>query len=217
MIMLAVISLVFILLYVAVSQKSNIDVLSKMTTTASNKTNLITTHFKIYDYSPSTEVCHKYIIVEPFGWSILAKNGKVYIINEAYDASLGCSAIQTPAVILPSLFTGDPKVDVFKTICLNESFLDLHDWYVENKIPHIKYFDLTTMEKFTILDAVNILVNGTITMTLDKAHLENIKEPVKFLNYNTILKTTAGTSIARKFDTFRRIKPTLTKYQQVYK
>lgn len=132
---------------------------------ASYQTRFSPTYFEIYDKS-TEDMCNRLIIVRPFEWVILANVGQVIILNDTFfDCPLG----NTPSVLVPSENpqTEDIQETInFRNVCLKGNFAQILIGY-KSVPPVFVKFDIEDGQernKFTILDALNILFKRYITM-----------------------------------------------------
>ena len=133
---------------------------------SSKETQFNPMYFQIYDKSNDVQ-CDRLIIVEPFGWVIWAKYGKVYVLN---DTNFDCSLGTTPAVLVPSTTLNEADY-TFKSLCINILYTNIFDMY-NNVTPVRVDFNIEELQqqpdKFTVLDALNYLFTRYITMTDEK-------------------------------------------------
>lgn len=133
------------------------------------------TVFKIYD-NPITGECDRLIIIKPFDWYILAKGGRVYILNQTtYD----CPQNATPSVLVPQSVNEVNINYEFLHTCLDINFRDIVDIYRNSSFikEYTLPYDLQSLwsvkDRFTVLDALNYLFQHYITMSLSDAIGEN--------------------------------------------
>lgn len=152
---LTLIALGLVLLY-----KNRPRALESSVETALILTEFNPTFFEIYDHDSTKTVCNRLIIVQPFGWLILARGGMVFVLNDTLQT---CSLGYTPSVLVPTSSQGN----LFKSVCLEGDLALLVNAY--KKFPPVfEQFDVTNStqkNKFTILDALNILFTKWITIT----------------------------------------------------
>lgn len=113
------------------------------------------TFFEIYDNSTET-FCDRLIIVQPFGWSILAINGMVIILTNAGGYS--CPPGYTAGVLVTT------NTIQFNVSCFHFLNGQLIQTYKQFKMFTVSYdiTDSQVVDKFTVLDALNILTRKYI-------------------------------------------------------
>lgn len=126
---------------------------------ANEKSEYNPTRFIIYDKS-TTDVCNRLIVVEPFDWVIFANNNELYVLNP--EGNIRCALDRTPAV---RVFENH-----FVETCLNMNYDVLKKAYDVKHDATVHYipYEITT-NKFTILDALNILVKSLITFRVERS------------------------------------------------
>lgn len=131
---------------------------------ASKETQFGTTFFEIYDKS-TTEICDRLILVQPFGWLIWSKNGKVYVLG---DTNHDCPLNYTPAAFIPNIVGEGDHYYNFNGVCLHIVLNDVVNNYRNNIMPAIIPFDIPKLQarpsQFTIIDALNYLFTKWLTM-----------------------------------------------------
>lgn len=140
--------------------------------TAEKNTRFEPTYYLIYDRS--TELtCNRLIRVMPFNWVIWAINSDVFII-ETTGAAV-CPSGTTPAIqVLSDKYS-------MSTTCITVLFQSILNLYPGK--PHKIFYDIEKSAvpyKFTILDALNDLFDGYLTVSFDKE--ENLTNQLYFLN-----------------------------------
>lgn len=141
---------------------------------ASTLTNFNPTFYEIFDKSSST-TCNRLIVVQPFKWHILAKLGKVLLLNESLNV---CELGSTPVVEIVDYtaaaaaeFDDDDDADAndryFETACLNTDLLSILESYTDVAPVYVP-FDIAQLQqrpnRFTIFDALNDLFTRFITL-----------------------------------------------------
>ena len=125
---------------------------------AEENTRFQPTYFLIYDNSTQTE-CNRLIRIMPFNWIIWAINEDIYIVENT--SAIICPLGTTPAVQV----TND--IYTMATVCLNISLQSIINLYSE---PAKVFYDISESSvpnKFTVLDALNILLQKYITITFE--------------------------------------------------
>jgi len=155
--------------------------------TAEKNTRFEPTYYLIYDRS--TELtCNRLIRVMPFNWIIWAINSNVFII-ETTGAAI-CPSGTTPAIqVLSDKYS-------MSTACITVLFQSILNLYPGK--PHKIFYDIEKSSvpyKFTILDALNDLFDGYITVNFDKE--ENLTNQLYFLNGHST--TTQATENVTQF------------------
>lgn len=151
---LYIITLIIIIIILYKNKPTTIDETYK---SAEEMTRFKPTYFLIFDKS-KTDICDRLIIVQPFGWLIWAINKNVYILDNVtgHQCPLGSSAAIR---VTQNIFTMNAEcINIVPTALLN----------LYNDPIKIDY-DITnssTIDKFTVLDALNILFKEYITMAL---------------------------------------------------
>lgn len=140
--------------------------LDKHVNLASKLFNSKTSFFEIYDNS-SVDTCNRLIVIQPFGWIVLAYCEHVYIIKthmEAYTA-FGVSSICCEKTTLAmKLFAGKNKTLSKKWVCLDIEFADLLEQYltvtpiVIEFEPDVSPSSNCTQQMFTVFDALAMLL-----------------------------------------------------------
>lgn len=113
------------------------------------------TVFSIYDRSTQTQ-CDRLIRVRPFDWYIWAIRGDLFILNP--EGAIHCSTGTTPAV---QVFA-----ESFVETCLSSNYDTILNRYLHLPATQIEY-TIKENDTFTILSALNILVDGWITFTTE--------------------------------------------------
>jgi hypothetical protein len=126
---------------------------------AEKSTRFEPTYFLVYDRSTETE-CNRLVRVMPFNWIIWAINNEIYII-ESTGATL-CPPGTTPAIQVTS--------DIYSmtSTCITVLFQSILNLYPNE--PRKIFYDVTesaVQDKFTILDALNILFIDLLTIKFD--------------------------------------------------
>ena len=133
---------------------------------ASKETQFGSTYFEVYDKTNTEDgICNRLIIVKPFEWQIWAKNGKIYILA---DTNFQCPPNYTPAALVPNVIEPNSSTYEFKSICIHILLEDIISSYSTTISPVKIPFDVQQLQeqsdKFTIIDALNYLLNGYLTM-----------------------------------------------------
>lgn len=128
---------------------------------AVNQSKFVPAQFYIYDRSPDNTVCDRLIVIKPFDWVVWAINGKVYILDTGfgYTCSLGKS----------SIIQVSKQKEMFKAQCASINLQAIMHLYID-RTPYIVPYDIkesSVENKFTILDALNILFKRFITLDID--------------------------------------------------
>lgn len=151
--LLYVITLIIILAILFKNKPNSIDETYKQ---AEIETRFNPTFFLIYDKS-TPEICDRLIVVQPFGWLIWAINNDVYVLDNApgHQCPLGSSSAIR---ITNDIFTMNAScINILPTALLN----------LYNDPIKIEYDirNSSMIDKFTVLDALNILFKKYITIT----------------------------------------------------
>lgn len=159
--------------------------LSALFDEAKNKSAFNPTKFRIYDQSPSSTVCDRLIIVDPFDWIIWCYRGELYIVNP--EGLIVCGPNQTPAIRVTK--------SAFLECCLFTTYATLLENYKKLK-PHIIPYAINS-ERFTILDALNLLVTKYITFDdeIEIARRNKINEIVDLKKYTNIRRKLNSTDV----------------------
>lgn len=144
---------------------------------AEEKTRFNPTYFLIYDNS-TDEKCNRLIVVQPFSWLVWATNNSVYIFDSVsgHQCPLGTS----PAIKVTQ--------DIFsmKAECINIVPTALYNLYD----PPIRVdYDITESalpNKFTVLDALNILFKKYITADFQEEPTVVESDVLKTINTKSI-------------------------------
>lgn len=132
---------------------------SQIVASASEETGFRPTFIEIYDFS-STGLCDRLFIVQPFGFYILNVDRTVYVLD---GVAANCGIGKTPII----------KIQVeneYKIECTNSPLDEIIARY-KTKPPRILYYDIHAgmhTNKFTVLDAINLLFDGYIDMNLEE-------------------------------------------------
>lgn len=134
--------------------------LSKIMNESTDKANFEPSYFEVYDKS-TENFCNRLIIVQPFSWYILARNGNVYVIT---DMQFNCPIGTTTATKLHR------DQDKFMYTCLNGTLNVLIDSFKKSaQLYYKEIFDIENLQstkgKFTVLDALNYLFTKYINIT----------------------------------------------------
>lgn len=156
-----VMSIIVMIIIVAilVNNRMSMAAIVKPFQTAEEKTRFKPTFFLIYDRS-TPDICDRLIIVQPFGWIIWAINNDVYILDNiiANVCPLGSSvAIRVTNDIM-----------TFNATCMNVVPLSLINLYKDPQRIDYDIQESAHENKFTVLDALNILFKKYITIQFDK-------------------------------------------------
>lgn len=119
--------------------------------------------FEIYDKSTQT-ACNRLIIVQPFDWLILARNGSVYVITDLqYECPIGsCTAVKLHR-----------DQSLFKYVCLNETSTNIIDIFKSTSRLIIKEpYDIKELQsvkdRFNVLDCINYLLEKGYVQIMDE-------------------------------------------------
>lgn len=200
LIVLSVCLIILILIIIVVNRPNFIP---KTIEDISYQTRFSPTYFEIYDKS-TDNVCNRLILVKPFEWVILANVGHVIILN---DTIFECPIGDTPSVMVPSF---NPQIaDVeesinFRNVCLKGNFAQILISY-QTVAPVFVKFDIEDGQepnKFTILDALNILFKNYITMDpeIDIFHKNSNRADFKIKHVPNPLLLHAKTKFAKNND-----------------
>lgn len=172
-----VLSIIVMIITVAilVNNRMSVTAMTKSFQIAEENTRFKSTFFLIYDRSTS-DICDRLIIVQPFGWIIWAINGDVYILDNVVTnvCPLGSS--------LAIRVTND--IITFNTICINAVPLSLINMYKDPQRIDYNIEESSQKNKFTVLDALNILFKNYITIQFDK---KNSTEQLNIANFSEAL------------------------------
>lgn len=155
-------------------------------TNAEKNTRFEPTYYLIYDRSTES-TCNRLIRVMPFNWIIWAINNDVYII-ETTGAAI-CPPGTTPAIqVLSDKYS-------MSTTCMTVLFQSILNLYPGK--PHKIFYDIEKSSvpyKFTVLDALNDLFDGYITVSfINEEKLTNqlffINEPDTLTTGENVTKT----------------------------
>ena len=132
---------------------------------ASKETQFGSTYFEIYDKTNKEGICNRLIIVKPFEWQFWAKDGKIYIL---VDTNFKCPPNYTPAALVPNTIKSTTSSYEFKSVCIHILLEDIISSYTSKIIPVKITFDIQKLQQqldqFTIIDALNYLLKGYLTM-----------------------------------------------------
>lgn len=140
-----------------------------------DSTGINSTHYVIYDDDTNSDVLHRLIKIEPFGWLLYAVGGELFL----YDTVANCNDTQTPFIkITPPPPVDDAFYD-FKTFCLNSTLTNIESLFV-GTVPHIIPFDILKLAddegRFTIFDALNHLQGFALQIFEEKTIEERTSE-----------------------------------------
>jgi len=135
-------------------------ILSDIINRASYNTRFRSTYFEIFDKS-TPEICNRLIRVRPFDWLIWAIFGSVYVLGESVYS---CEVGNTPAVKIPYEILEEDEYN-FQSVCMGMNLIDIINLYSGVGAVLVDYIIPDNATRFTVLDALNILFNGFITMT----------------------------------------------------
>ena len=148
---------------------------------ASKETQFGSNYFEIYAKPNEDGICNRLIIVKPFEWQFWAKGGQIYIL---VDTNFHCPPNYTPAALVPNIIESSSSTYEFKSTCIHILLEDIISSYTNTITPVKISFDITKLqqqsEKFTIIDALNNLFNGYLTM-------DPPSRDEKIYNKNTII------------------------------
>lgn len=161
------------------------------------------TYFEVYDKSSDT-VCDRLVLVKPFEWTVWAKSGRVYLIN---DTNCDCPLNTTPAVVVPHQLPNDAAAKyLFTSVCIDVHLQSLLDGYRDVR-PHRVAFEIQDLQaerdKFTILDVLNHLFKRYLTMeppVVGSGHAVDVinENPVNGGGRSDATATTRVSTMARK-------------------
>jgi len=140
---------------------------------AEERTRFKPTFFLIYDQSTPTN-CNRLIVVEPFKWLIWAINNDVYILDNAVAQT--CPVGSSPAYKLTE------DIHTIKSICINIMPDALINLYNDPIRVDYDVTETSVANKFTILDALNILFKNYITIDFSKPKVERTSNSILKLN-----------------------------------
>lgn len=157
---------------------------------AEKSTRFEPTYFLIYDRSTQTE-CNRLIRVMPFNWLIWAINSDVYII-ESTGATL-CPPGTTPAIQVTS--------DIYSmtSTCITVLFQSILNLYPDQPIK--VFYDITDSavpNKFTVLDALNILFKSYITI-----EFKNTQTTSQVISLNTKVRHDTQNILSNKYSVLK--------------
>lgn len=172
---------------------------------AEEETRFDPTYFLVYDKSLADR-CDRLVVVEPFGWLIWAINNNVYILEN------------TSGIICPLGSSSAIKVTRDTTQmtseCINITPIALLNLY--NSPTRIGY-DVTDCKhpnKFTVLDALNILFRSIITISFDDGDDEQ-QPTIKTMNASRVPPhQQISSATANLYENFSRI--SFLKESEVY-
>lgn len=154
------IALIVLLLFIVVESKPA-TLVERSVRESSVATEFRPTYFEVYDKSTAT-VCDRLVRVAPFGWTVWAKSGRVYLLN---DTNHDCPLNSTPAVVVPD--RDDETKHTFTSVCIDMQLQSVLDGYRDTS-PHKVPFEIEDLQaergKFTILDVLNYLFTRYVTM-----------------------------------------------------
>lgn len=158
-----VITAIFVICILFMIYNCRLSTLPESIESASKSSQFKPTFFEIY--SANETVCDRLIIVQPFGWYILAKSGAVFVLNQSgYSCNLGT----TPAVRIPTKGNSATEELELMNVCLNFELSKLVNAYKLHK-KYTVYYTIEKLQseenKFTVLDALNYLFTKYITQT----------------------------------------------------
>lgn len=137
------------------------------------------TKFIIYDRSYSDSICDRLIIIDPFEWIIWCCRNELYIIN--LESVNNCGPNQTPAIQV--------NENRFTECCIYMNYDVLLEEYTKLE-PHIVEYTISN-NRFTIITALNILLDGYLTFDENK-NMENIIVNHKELNSEELHSLTSS-------------------------
>lgn len=149
-------SLLLVIILIVLYYKRPIKILQEAYKTSEEETRWQPAHFTIYDNS-TPEICDRFIEISPFNWYVWAIQNQVYILENT--SGIICQIGTTPAIKV----TPDPKT--FTHVCLTVTIDGILSQYT--KAPYTIFYDITDSSvenKFTVLDALNILFREYITI-----------------------------------------------------
>lgn len=129
--------------------------------TASKDTKFSPVYFDIYDKSTETS-CTRLIRIYPFNWNIVSINNQVYVLDS--ESGYTCQAGYTPGIKII-------KSNNLEVECLSTNKDGIFR-YFQNLNPIRVEYSLDGREKFTVMDALNYLFDGYLTLTDDDADVE---------------------------------------------
>lgn len=144
-------------------------------TQAENETRWEPAYFLIYDNSTIDE-CNRFIHIFPFNWYVWAIQNQVYIIENTQG--IICSTGTIPAIKVSE----DPAN--FVHVCLSVTLDGIIGQYLE--APFKIFYDITESSqtnKFTVLDALNILFERYITISFYETNF-NFRDLILGINEN---------------------------------
>lgn len=148
------------------------------------------TYYLIYDRSTKTE-CNRLIRVMPFNWVIWAINSDIYIIETTGPAV--CPSGTTPAIQVVS------DIYSMQTTCLSVLFQSILNLYPGN--PHKVFYDIeksSVPHKFTILDALNDLLQRYLTVSFNKEAINQNR--LFYINSSSANFTTQNYTLKKKYE-----------------
>lgn len=137
--------IVFFIILIACIYKNPV---TEIVNSSSKETNFSPTFLEIYDKSTEDE-CNRLIVVYPFRWAILCYKNKTYVVD--LDSPFSCPSGLHPGLKLH-------QSNNVQVICLSISAEDAKQRFSDVP-PTIIDYDLEGVEKFTILDAINMCLD----------------------------------------------------------
>lgn len=133
---------------------------------ASEKNFITSSYFEIYDKSTSGQ-CNRLIVVKPFNWTILSRFGEVFILDEGEHE---CVESTTRAVKVTGINDA-----ILTNVCIGSLYIEVLDTFQHVDMIQISY-NLPISNKFTVLDALNILSQqGYLHVVDNNISLERMK------------------------------------------
>ncbi|AJD20179.1 PIF-4 [Tipula oleracea nudivirus] len=203
-----IIFVIVFLIVVIILFKNRPTLIDDAYNTASRETRFSPTYFLIYDNSTENN-CDRLIVVEPFSWMIWATNNRVFIVEDA--PGYNCPAGSTAAIrVTRNIFTMDVE-------CIRITPSALLNLYKDPvKVP----YDITNSsvpDKFTVLDALNILFTKYITMG-DTEDIDDENDLLKDIQNDPIMidiqDAIVDKSLKRKIKLKNKIKRKIKKYDE---
>lgn len=163
-----VLLMIVVLIAVAFLYTNRVRTVELMIDEASQLTQYSPTFYEIYDKS-TKDICNRLIVVQPFGWTILARFGKVFVINET---PFHCQGGSTPAVEIEDatkrVYVTTDDEQYFQSVCLSVELQTLYTHYKSVGLPVYVPFHISQIQqeagRFTVFDALNDLFSKYITL-----------------------------------------------------
>lgn len=120
-------------------------------------TRFSTTYFEIYDKS-TADSCNRLIIIYPFRWYLLSQQNQLFVIDS--ESGYDCPANMMPGVQID-------KTNDLSVVCLTMNSITALAYYSDVQPVRLD-FSLEGKERFTILDAVNLLLDEQLVTFINE-------------------------------------------------